>query len=92
MTQAMRRTTETAGMLMIGDAVLALVRPTRHALLWRLGPSWMRDLVEWLAIHPTATRAIAAAELGAGLWLSLRQEPETEIGVNAPIFVGNVVW
>lgn len=73
----MNRWMECAEMIMIGDGVLALVRPTEHCLMWSSGPQWWRGTVEWFAEHPNVTRSVAAAELGAGLWLSLQQEPET---------------
>lgn len=69
-----RRLAETAGMLMIGDGALGLVRPSYHCLLWRGGAAWWSDTVEWFAERPQLTRAFAAAELAAGLWLGLRQE------------------
>jgi hypothetical protein len=72
----MNRWVESVGMLMIGDAVLALVRPTEHCLMWSGGPRWWRETVDWFADHPDVTRGVAAAELGAGLWLALQQHPE----------------
>jgi hypothetical protein len=38
------------------------------------------------------TRSVAVAELGAGLWLALRQQPTTTAGRNEPLFGPNVVW
>ena len=69
-----RRLSESAGMLMIGDAVLGLLYPRQHCLLWRGGPQWWREAIDWFAAHPHATRAFAASELLAGLWLARLQE------------------
>ena len=66
------RISEWAGMLMIGDGVLGLLRPSRHCLLWRGGPQWWVRSVDWFAQHPDITRAAAVAEIGAGLWLAAR--------------------
>ena len=68
------RIAESAGMLMIGDGVLGLLRPSRHCLIWRGGPNWWRESVDWFARHPDVTRAAAAAEIGAGLWLAFRSQ------------------
>jgi hypothetical protein len=69
-----RRTAEAAAMLMIGDGVLGLARPAEHCLIWRGGPRWWRDTIDWFADHPQVTRGAAALELGAGLWLVLRSQ------------------
>lgn len=74
MTTITHRAAESAGMLLIGDGVLALIRPTEHCLLWRGGPDWWRRTVEWFAAHPQATRSLAAAEVCTGLWLARRQQ------------------
>ena len=74
MDRANRRLSESAGMLMIGDAVLGLLYPRQHCLLWRGGPQWWREAIDWFAAHPQATRAFAASELVAGLWLARAQE------------------
>jgi hypothetical protein len=63
-------------MLMIGDAVLGLLYPRQHCLLWRGGPQWWREAIDWFASHPQATRAFAASELIAGLWLARLQEQQ----------------
>lgn len=87
MNRTNRRLSESAGMLMIGDGVLGLLYPRQHCLLWRGGPQWWRDGIDWFAAHPQATRAFAAGELVAGLWLARVQEqqplhPETAVLVS----------
>jgi hypothetical protein len=62
------------GMVMIGDAVLGLLRPREHCRIWEAGSGWWRNTVQWFAEHPDVTRAVAIAELGAGLCLALQAE------------------
>jgi hypothetical protein len=65
------RVLESAGMLMIGDGVLGAIRPAQHCRIWRMGPRWWRDTIDWFVAHPGLTRAVAVAELNAGLALAL---------------------
>jgi hypothetical protein len=53
--------------------VIALAAPRRHSLLWRFSPEGYRRTMEEFAERPTQTRLLAAAEVGLGLWLALRQ-------------------
>ena len=76
MTTIAHRVAESAGMLLIGDGVLALLRPREHCLLWRGGPDGWRRTAAWFAAHPQVTRTLAAAELCTGLWLARRQQPD----------------
>ena len=66
------RGAEAAGMLMIGDGILGLLRPSRHCLIWRGGPRWWTESVNWFARHPDLVRAAAAAEIASGIWLAFR--------------------
>ncbi len=68
-----RRLIEVLGILLIGDSVMALWRPTRYSLLWHAGPPWWRTLARYFARHRDVTRAVAATELAVGLWLASRQ-------------------
>ena len=43
------RIAESVSMLMIGDGVLGMVMPAEHCLIWRGGPAWWRDAVDWFA-------------------------------------------
>jgi hypothetical protein len=61
-----------AGMLMIGDGILGLLGPSRHCLIWRGGPRWWTESVDWFARHPDVVRAAAAAEIASGIWLAFR--------------------
>jgi hypothetical protein len=66
---------ESVSMLMIGDGVLGMVMPAEHCLIWRGGPAWWRDAVDWFAAHPQITRSAAVAEIAAGVWLAFRRQP-----------------
>lgn len=69
----MKRVMETVAMLLVGDGVIALVAPRRHSYLWEFGPEGYRRAMEAFAQRPGLTRLLAAAEVGLGLWLALRQ-------------------
>ena len=69
-----RRLREVAGMMLMGEGLLALWRPRAHCRLWRGGGGGWTRLVRWCIDHPNAVRAIAAAELATGCCIALRQE------------------
>jgi hypothetical protein len=71
-----RRAAETFAVLAIGDAVIELVAPKRHSLLWETGPEWSRRVARFFAENPNRMRLLGAAQLGFGLWLALRQYRE----------------
>ncbi|HTY83547.1 MAG TPA: hypothetical protein VMB19_04980 [Silvibacterium sp.] len=56
-------------MLLIGDGVVAFVRPRQDAAIWAVGPVKWKAFMGYLYDHPCLTRAIGAAEIGAGLAL-----------------------
>lgn len=68
-----RRATETFAILTIGDAVIELVSPRQHSLLWEAGPEPGRRISRFFARNPNVMRLIGAAQLAFGLWLALRQ-------------------
>jgi hypothetical protein len=68
-----RRAAETFAILAIGDAVIELVAPKRHSLLWETGPEWSRRTARFFAENPNLMRLLGAAQLGFGLWLAGRQ-------------------
>jgi hypothetical protein len=67
------RLLELAGLILIGDGLMGLVRPRRHSLLWHFGPQLAKAVTEELAEHPKTSRAIYAAELAAGIALASLQ-------------------
>ena len=56
-------------MMLIGDGVLAVLRPHRDALTWSVGPASWKALMRYLSDHPDTTRAIGAAEIAIGFAL-----------------------
>ena len=71
-----RRAAETFAVLTIGDAVVELVSPRQHSLLWEVGPGWSRRIARFFAENPNQMRLLGAAQLVFGLWLALRQYRE----------------
>ena len=68
-----RRAAETFAVLAIGDAVIELVAPREHSLLWETGPEGSRRVARFFAQNPNLMRLLGAAQLAFGLWLALRQ-------------------
>ena len=71
-----RRAAETFAVLTMGDAIVELVSPREHSLLWVAGPAWSRNVARFFAENPNLMRLLGAAQLGFGLWLALRQYRE----------------
>jgi hypothetical protein len=68
-----KRLFELAGLILIGDGFMGLLRPRRHSLLWHFGPELAKAVTEELADHPRISRAIYAAELALGVALASSQ-------------------
>jgi hypothetical protein len=62
-----------AAMVMIGDGMMALVRPKQDAHAWERGPRAWRGSMEWLAERPGLTRAIGVAQIVGGVLWALSQ-------------------
>jgi hypothetical protein len=56
-------------MLLIGDGVLALLRPERNVRAWDMGPAPWKSAMNYLSRHDGATRAIGLAEIAVGFAL-----------------------
>jgi hypothetical protein len=56
-------------MMLIGDGVLAMLRPYRDAMTWDIGPKSWRAMMHYLSDHPDTLRAIGAAEVALGFAL-----------------------
>jgi hypothetical protein len=56
-------------MLLIGDGVLAILRPYRNARTWDVGPDSWKALMQYLSDHPDLLRAIGVAEVAVGMAL-----------------------
>lgn len=70
-----KRSKELLAITMIGDGVLAVLQPRRHAQLWKEGPESWQAMVDPLLERPGLTRVLGAASVALGLWLASRQEP-----------------
>jgi hypothetical protein len=66
-----------AAMALIGDGMMAMVRPRRDATAWVAGPRLWRNLMRGLADHPGLTRAIGGVQVAAVMYWALRRK-ETE--------------
>jgi len=69
-----RRILETLAMLIIGDSILCIVSPRRHASLWLEGPQWWHRAWRPFIEHSAITRILGAFGLGLGIWLAWKQE------------------
>ncbi len=68
-----RRAAETFAVLTMGDALVELISPRQHSLLWEVGPEGSRKVARFFADNPNLMRLLGAAQLAFGLWLALRQ-------------------
>jgi hypothetical protein len=72
-----------AAMALIGDGVMALVRPQRDARAWSTGPKLWQDMMNRLHDNPALTRAIGVAQIVGGIWWALREE-KAELPITLP--------
>lgn len=63
-------------MVLIGDGVMALVRPEHAAEAWELGPRPWRRLMHKMHDCPVLTRVVGGAQIAAGIAWALYQEKE----------------
>jgi hypothetical protein len=63
-----------AAMALIGDGVMAIVRPHHDADAWAHGPRPWRRLMRGLDRHPVLTRLIGAAQVAGGVYWALSRE------------------
>ena len=68
-----RRLVQTAGLFLIGDGLMGVLRPRRQSPLWRLGPELGRAVAEELAANPRMARSVHLAEIALGVAMSLSQ-------------------
>jgi hypothetical protein len=73
-----RRVVELAGLVLIGDGLMGLLRPRRHSLLWHFGPELARAATEELAEHRKTARLIYLAETALGIALACCETAETD--------------
>ena len=65
-----------AAMALIGDGVMALVRPQHDALAWKRGPKPWQKLMGELHDRPALTRMIGLGQIVGGVYWALQQEKE----------------
>jgi hypothetical protein len=66
-------------MLLIGDGIMAMLRPQHDAIAWSEGPWIWRTAMKRLARCPAMARTIGAVQVAGGIWWMLRQEsPDTK--------------
>jgi hypothetical protein len=65
-----------AAMVLIGDGVMAIVRPQHDARAWKKGPRIWCESMQWLAERPALTRAIGAAQIVGGVIWALKQSED----------------
>lgn len=70
-----KQTVETFALFLVGDGVVTLMQPKRHAALWRNAPQPIAEAAEFFQNRPILSGMIGVAEIGFGLWLASRQEP-----------------
>lgn len=70
-----KRLLDLFGMLLVGDGLLTMADPTRHCLLWEVGPKPCRDLADEFARHPTMSRCAGLVEAAIGIFLAEAQKP-----------------
>jgi hypothetical protein len=63
-----------AAMALIGDGVMAVVRPQHDAMAWKRGPRHWKRLMGELHERPALTRVIGVAQIVGGIWWALQQE------------------
>jgi hypothetical protein len=75
------RTKHFLALLLIGDGVVALIRPEHDAAAWSQGPWLWRQAMGHLKKNPTTTRLVATAQIVAGIYWLISEEkqrpPET---------------
>jgi uncharacterized protein YjeT (DUF2065 family) len=73
-----RRWSHFTAMVLIGDGIMAIVRPHRDAQAWNLGPKPWRGLMRYMVDHPTLTRCVGIAQVVAGVLWATREEKVLE--------------
>ena len=79
MSLASRRWKHFAAMALIGDGVMAVIRPEDDALAWKHGPAPWKRLMGHLQERPSLTRTIGALQIITGICWALHQEEEDPI-------------
>jgi len=78
MSLASRRWKHFTAMALIGDGVMAVLRPDNDALAWKHGPKPWKQLMGTLQERPVLTRTVGVLQIVGGVWWALHQEQEEE--------------
>ena len=70
-------------MLLIGDGIMAILRPQGHAAAWGVGPRWWKGFMECLEDRPALTRAIGLAQTAGGIAWALAEAQNDRKGADA---------
>ena len=71
-----RRLRETFAVTTTGDGAVELLAPREHSLLWEADLKVARKFAQFLAGNPNYTRLLGLAQIGFGVWLTLRHYRE----------------
>jgi uncharacterized protein YjeT (DUF2065 family) len=63
-----------AALVLIGDGLIACLKPSREARAWKVGPEPWRSVMAAMAKRPQLTRLVGAVQVGVGIWWVLRAE------------------
>jgi hypothetical protein len=63
-------------MALLGDGLLAIVRPRHAANAWAVGPLAWRKVMHGLDNHPNLTRVIGGVQAAAAMYWVLTQEEQ----------------
>ena len=74
MSVASKRWKHFTAMALIGDGIMALIRPQDDALAWKHGPKPWKVLMGSLQERPALTRTIGALQIAGGIYWALQQE------------------
>ena len=78
MSLASRRWKHFTAMALIGDGVMAVLRPDNDALAWKHGPKPWKLLMGKLQERPALTRTVGALQIVGGIWWALHQEQQED--------------
>ncbi|MDI6822220.1 MAG: hypothetical protein QMD66_05115 [Actinomycetota bacterium] len=71
----MRKLLLILGLAMCGEGLVCLITPKSYLKLWKFdwAPADYNDLLDNLSASPGLVRALAAAELALGMWLTFHE-------------------
>jgi hypothetical protein len=63
-------------MALLGDAVMAIVRPERDLSAWSVGPQPWRSLIKSLRSHPNLARALGGVQAAAVMYWIVKHDQD----------------